>query len=1067
MKIKNILLIFATIVLMVTPKSEIALSADSIHGIRFPELSPDGSSLIFSYQGDLWLANPNGGIASRITSHEAYEGRSRFSSDGKLLAFESNRFGNSDIFVMPSTGSNSPRRITYSSANQSIGAWYPDGTNILIIAVGSPFAYNLKRQDLNGGTSIPLFEDFAEHDSPIITSDGKTVYYLRGVGGVDWWRTGYRGSADYDIWAYNLDTHEHKCIYSDNRSQQFLRLSGDEKSLYFVDFIDQGSSNIAKLNIENGKITYLTDYKDDTVRNITIDKNNNIIYEYMNDLWRLEPGKKPELLAFQVSAEDKNNTKEFQTFSGNIETANISDDGKLLAINIGGDIFAYRTDGEVDNKGVTLTETSGATDSESVFSKDAKSIYYLTDDGNGNHLMKMDLKTRAIEDLIFEPEGMRYLLKVPTTELLSYMKGSGDIMIFDTEKKTSKKLISKMCYSCGYSTTMNWSPDGHYLALVDQSQWDGEIFIVDRETGEAHNVSHSPAWDDDPYFSPDGKWFTYSQNQEGQSSVILVELDPKAPVEETQLISEEEEKKEGEEKTSDEKKEAVSEEKKSEEEKPAKEGEKKEEEEKKIEVKIVFDRIDERGRAVHVTPGWNYPVGFSIDGKWIFYIHSIKWEQRELWAVPTDEKSKEQPKNLGPIGGQWKFLYSKDSMFVLADAKIFKFDPASGRGEELPFIVKRDLDKDAERKLAFLVAVKALEQGFYDAKMHGADWKRVKEKYLPMIGDARTPEDTQAILNRVNGELNASHLYAYGPSSYTGQKDETASLGLEWDYSFDGPGLKINRIYKNAPADFPDIELKQGDIVLKIDGHDVDIKHDPSALLNHKNDEIVKLTVKGEKENREVKIRTKDPGADSNGRYLTWIEENRKLVDKLSDGRLGYLHIQWMGGRSLAKFKKEYMNMTREKKGVIIDVRFNPGGNIHEELLDILDKSMFGYGTVRGWDELIPQPSSYNRTPSICLINESSYSDSEIFPYAYQQLKLGKLVGMQTFGAVIGTNDIGIPGGYAIRIPCEGWYRVDLRNLENDGVKPDIEVPWPPDAISKGKDPQIERAVEELLKEIK
>jgi C-terminal processing protease CtpA/Prc len=682
----------------------------------------------------------------------------------------------------------------------------------------------------------------------------------------------------------------------------------------------------------------------------------------------------------------------------------------------------------------------------------------------------MDIKTKSIEEMIYEPDGMRSLMRIPTTDLLSYLKGSGDIMIFDPQTKKVEKLITKMCFACGYAQMMNWSPDGRFLALSDQSEWDGEIFIIERETKKSFDVSHSPAWDDDPYFSPDGKWFTYSQNQEGLSSVILVELDPKAPLEETVLIQEEE-KKDEEGKPSDgkpeEKKESVSEEKKSNGEKPEKEGEEKKEEEKKIEVKINFDRIDERGRNVSVTPGWNYPVGFSLDGEWLFYIYSKRWEQRELWAVPTDEKSKEQPKNLGPVGFQWKFLYSKESILALADGRIFKFDSATGKGDELPFSVKRNLDKEAERKLAYLVAVKALETGFYDKKLHGADWKRVKEKYLPMINDARTPEDTIAILNRLNGELNASHLAAYGISSFTGQKDETASLGIDWDNSYDGPGLKIRRIYKNGPADFSDIELKPGDIVLAIDGNDVDLKHDPFKMLNHKADEIMRLTVKGEKENREVKIRAKDPGADSNGRYETWIEENRKLVDKLSDGKIGYLHIQWMGGRPLAKFRKEYLNMTREKKGVIIDVRFNPGGNIHENLIDILDRRTFGFGTMRGWDEFIPQPANYNRTPSVCLINESSYSDSEIFPYAYQQLKLGKLIGMQTFGAVIGTNDIEIPGGYSIRIPCEGWFRMDMRNLENDGVKPDIEVPWPPDAISKGVDPQIERAVEELLKEIK
>jgi tricorn protease len=1042
MKKQNFICFIVVGLILIVSSPSSSLGSNQIHGMRFPELSPDGKMLVFSYQGDLWKVESTGGTASRLTSNQAFEGRSRFSPDGLSIAFESNRYGNYDIFVMPSDGSNDPTRITFASWNENVQGWYPDGKNLLIKYPSWYSIYVMASQDLTGGMPRPIFEDMQDHDSPSITKDGKTLYYLRIPAWVDDWRTGYRGSADGDIWSYDLKTGENKIIYEDDRSQHYLMLGHDETYLVFADYVNQGSSNLIRYDLATGKLHDLTNYRDDTVRNPSMDNSGVIVYEYMNDLYRLEPGKSPVKLDIYASAENKTNDTELKTLTAGAENAVVSPDNRLVAISVEGDIFAYRVDGEVDNKGINLTNSPDAMDSEPVFSEDSKTLFYLENKGNGSRITQIDLKTLKVNYLTDE-NVIHNLQRIPTTNLLSFIHDEGEIIVFDPTSKKFEPIATLLCYLCNEVYPMSWSPDGNYIAIQDGSGYSNEVYIVDRKTKKTWNISYFYDSDNIPMFSPDGRWLVYRSDRDDRTSIKLIELNPESKLDKTVLIEPEK----TEEKTAEESPDA----------KP---------EEKKIEVKINFEKIDERARAISTTPGYKTPLGFSLDGEWFFYSDAsdqtpVTPPQENLWKVATSAESKDQPQNLGPAPSS--LIYSKDAIYAQMEGRIFKFSDA-GVGEEIPFTVQRIENFSDQKKLIIRLAALYLKDAFYDRELHGADWDRVTAKYIALAGDARTPEDMQSLLNRINGELNASHLYAYSPSSFKGLPDTTSDLGLEWDPYYNGEGLKVRRVYRDSPADKPDILIKPGDIVLRIDGESVDNRHNPAKVLNNKTNKVVKLAVKDGTTEREVKIRAQNWHLAYLGGYKTWVEENRQMVDKLSNGRLGYVHIEWMGTGPLALFEKEYYNLMMEKEGIIIDVRFNPGGWVHPQLLDILDRKPFGFSVPRGYEGYMPQPGLANRTPSVLLINECSYSDAEIFPYAYKKLKLGKIIGMPTYGAVIGTTEAALPGGYMIRTPCEGWFRSDLGNMENFGEKPDITVPFPPDAVTKGKDPQIERAVEELIK---
>ncbi|MBU1023795.1 hypothetical protein KKB99_05895, partial [bacterium] len=519
----------------------LAEAAEQIHGMRFPELSPDGSTLVFSYQGDIWRVPSTGGGALRLTAHDAYDGISRFSPDGQRLAFESKRFGSTNVFVVQSDGSNSPHRVTYSSDTENLGCWYPSGDYLMLETRGPMGRNNLVKRDLKNSLSVPLFEDTQIHYNPVITSDGETVFYLRAPASVRDWRSGYKGSAGGDIWSYGLKSKKHNLVYENNRSKHFLRLGHDETYLLFVDYVHQGSSNIAKFDLKTGELSYLTDYVNDTVRNITVDKNGVIVYEYMNDLWRLEPGKNPDRIVVFASAEDKRNNHELKTMTSGFWGINISDNDKLVAIEIDGDIFVYRTDGEVDNKAVSITNTSDKLEAEPVFSLDGKSLYFFVSEGYGRNLVKVSMVNLDKSVLVESGNMLRDLKRIPTTDLLSFMRGFGEIIVFNPDDNSSNVIFKEKKISPGTPTQLSWSPDGRFLTISASHLGNEEIYVIERETKKKWNISNYYKDNSNPFFSPDGKWLAFQTYTSPQNEVKLVELNPETFLDKTSLVIEEEE----------------------------------------------------------------------------------------------------------------------------------------------------------------------------------------------------------------------------------------------------------------------------------------------------------------------------------------------------------------------------------------------------------------------------------------------------------------------------------------------------------------------------------------------
>jgi tricorn protease len=394
--------------------------------------------------------------------------------------------------------------------------------------------------------------------------------------------------------------------------------------------------------------------------------------------------------------------------------------------------------------------------------------------------------------------------------------------------------------------------------------------------------------------------------------------------------------------------------------------------------------------------------------------------------------------------------------------------PQPGQPTPVAFTARMNIDTRAELTQMFDEAWRRMRDSFYDEKMHGSDWNRVRDTYRPILEDISAREDFYALFALVLGELNASHIGLTPPASSEGVA--TSSLGVELDDSYPGPGVKVKSVMPRGPADKENARLNPGDFVLKVDGEPVENNEAYyRRLADRAGKRVEVLTNTSPKEDgaKAVKIRAVTQAAYKALEYDRWCRENQAIADKLSGGRLLYVHLNAMNETNLQKFRRAAYSDMEDRSGMVLDLRFNGGGSIADEIFQILETRVFGYRTQRGESAKLTAPLPAFDKPVIVLINEQSLSNAEVFPWGFKALKLGKVVGMPTYGAVIGTGGTTLIDGSALRIPAAGSFTLDGMNMENNGCPPDILVENSPEDIYRKQDKQLARAVEELLKDIR
>ncbi len=1045
------------------------MSQTDIQLIRFPALSPDGAQLAFSYQGDIWTATANGDQARRLTIHESYEHSPQWSPDGTQLLFGSNRYGNSDLFVMNAKGS-TPQRLTYFSGSDGAAKWIDSET--IVFNTRRSFAEVEREQEFyqvstNGGTPFRTLDALGL--SPAYSPDGRYLAFVKGNCRVD--REAYRGPANRNIWIYDTQNKTYTQI-TDFEGQDIMPDWGAGNELFFLS-AQNGRYNIYAVKINNGSAAdapkAITSFKDEGIRYFDVSANGQkIAFERLTGIFTMNAdgrGRAQEVKV-DLTGDYRFDPVEKMTMRSNAREYEISPSEKFVALGIRGDIYLMPEDPE-KSRAASL-DAHPARDEEITFLNDSTILFVSDRNGNNDIFMLRSAdpnesglyktfkkEVKALTNTSVEENN---LALSPDGKKLAYSRGRGQLVVADIS--SDGVLSNEKILHDGWESPNNvsWSPDSKWLAY-DQPNLDfnREVYIHAADnSSKPVNISMHPRTDSDPVWSADGSKLGFISNRNAQNNDIWFVWLKKEDWEKTRRDWEEDEE------------EALA---------------KKNGKEEKVVVEIDFEDIHERLEQVTRLPGNEDNLLISLDGE-TFYFTSNSGSRLGSEGPPSFysihwDGSKQQ--EIIARKSMFNLKWDKDgkNVYYSAGGRLNKLSLSKKRSEALSFEARMELDHMAERAQIFDDAWRALSAGFYDPQFHGQDWDKLRTRYRPRALAASTSQDFRDMFNDMLGQLNASHMGMSGSDPEETQRDRSGLLGIEVMPSADG--LKVERVVPGTPADRTDSKLEEGSVILAVNGTSLTPSTNLYELLEGQANERVLLNLRTPAgEETELTIR---PTTSIRGDlYENWVQTRKDLTEKYSNGRLGYVHIQGMNWPSFERFERELTASGLGKEGIVIDVRFNGGGWTTDMLMTVLNVRQHSYTIPRGaasdldkenkkftehypFGERLPL-SSWTR-PSVALCNHTSYSNAEIFSHAYKTLDLGTLVGEPTFGAVISTGSHSLKDGSRVRMPYRAWYvKATGENMEHGPAVPDVIVKNGPESKAKGEDPQLKKAVEVLLQQL-
>ncbi|MCP4219176.1 MAG: PDZ domain-containing protein [bacterium] len=1047
--------------------------------LRSPSLNPDGSQIAFSYQGDIWTVAADGGRALRITIHNAYDTFPKWNKAGNAIAFSSNRFGNDDIFVVPAVGG-LPKQLTYFSGGDRLNQWTADGT--LYFTSSRLFRQVERFPEIltipaDGGTPVRKLDVLGYQ--PVMSPDKNFIAFVRGSCRIT--REAYRGSANRDIWLYNVASKKYSRLTEFN-GNDFCPRWGENGTLYYI------SSQSGKYNVhaltpgKTADAKQITDFKEFGVRYLEISADGKrLVLERKNAIYTLAAsGGEPAQVKVDIASDYRFDPKKYKTYSKGAEDYVISPNGKYTAFIVRGEVFLTKNDKE-KSRTVNLSDhpyrdmdPAWLTDKAVIFSSDregVRNLYMVTSaDKKEAELFKtLKLKTTRLTN---EEKPVTYPVMSPDRKKIAFLKGKGELVVADISDKGV--LSNQVTLLNGWATINGicWSPDGKWLSYskVDLD-YNEEVFIHAADNGRKPvNVSMHPRMDMNPVWSPDGSKLGFSSQRNGMNVDIWFVWLRKKDWEKTKRDWDEFEE------------EPAKSAKKDTKDKKDKKDKGKKAKDKKKEVKpVVIDFEDIHLRLVQVTnlAGDEGGPAISKDGKTFYYtartptakkpdLYSITWDRKKPKAVTKGGQD--------PDGVQ---LYGSHLYLLKSGGRLARINTNGNKMESLPFSAKMVINFPEEKKQIFEEVCRVLGDRFYDPNFHGRDWKKLNARYKPLVEATSCDKDFRDMVNFMLGQLNASHMGLYGGDTGEIQKQTTGLLGVEIDVH--AKGVQVKQVIPDSPAARLSGKLEKGDIILAVDGQAIKKEINFYSLLINKVGERVLLEVENASGvKREVVIRP--TRSLKNQLYDQWVNRRRSLTEKHSKGRLGYLHIRGMDMVSFERFERELTAAGYGKEGIVIDVRFNGGGWTTDYLMAVLSIKQHAYTVPRGsaanlekehkkfrnhyaFGERLPFPV-WTR-PSIALCNANSYSNAEIFSHAFKTLGFGTLVGVPTFGAVISTGGRMMINDFYVRLPHRGWFvKATDENMEHIPATPDIIVHNTPESKAQGRDQQLERAVAELLKQI-
>ena len=1094
--------------------AHLAQDASDERPIRLPQdpaVSPDGRTIAFAWQRDLWTAPIDGGTATRLTLHAANDSDPVFSPDGATIAFHSDRSGSRQIHSIPAAGG-TPRQLTEGSARQSLLGFTGDGAGLVVLRTTDRAFHSTESRrayvlDLVGDAPPRMLFDAGVADAAL-SPDGTKVLFTRGR--ASWSRKGYRGPAALQMWVADLTVTPPALKRLDEDAEDFQNVSSmdpmwlpDGETYLFVSDPD-GTFDVYAGTLGGEEPQRLTrvgeaDRSDDGVSQPSLSKDGRtLVFRRRFDLMRLDVGSGTTTpIELTASGDVGAVALERRTIRDTGSIA-FTSDGKQMAFVAGEDVWVMD---RILKEPVRVTNTPHD-ESSLVFSADDSRLFFVSDSGgeldiweashddpDGIWWRAEDFTLRQVTDDRPAESGLQLS---PSGEHVAFVKGT-ELFVMDDDGSDHRRLLDTWS-----QPSFDWSPDGRWIVYATQDDdYNSDVFLVPLDgTREPFNLSRHPDRDSSPVWSGDGKRIAFVSRREGEESDIYTVDLTREVAERTERDAKLEEALEAMKKGKGKKgapKEPAGdpagdprdEQAGASAEKPAKagaDGGKEPADEDDDTVRIDFDGIFERMERISIPDSTESGLIWSPDGKTLAFNATIDGE-RGLYSVEFPDV--EEPKKLASRGlasAHWLAESKEIVGLQMAGGGGFFGGPrgdtpaamdAQGKVTTFGFQVRTTRDWSTVRQVAFDQGWRAMRDRFYDESMNNRDWEAIRRKYRPVASQTLGASEFSELMNMMLGELNASHMGHRGGADPLPRPDgdgawspTTYHLGLRFDHHAAGPGLVVESVIPGSPCHAERSRVEVGEVVLSIDdvpvGPDVDIE--PLLTLDAVRDvELVVSDANGEQ--RTVTVR---PTASVAGLlYDEFVEDTRARVEELSKGRLGYLHIRGMNMSSFRQMEEDLYHAGHGKDGLVIDVRFNGGGSTTDHVLTALTQPVHAITRSRGSGEGYPQDrkiyASWSK-PIVLMCNEHSFSNAEILSHAVKQLGRGRLVGMRTAGGVISTGGVGLLDGSSVRMPMRGWYLVTTgEDMELNGCLPDIPL-WNEPG---GPDRQLEVAVETLLEDVR
>lgn len=1022
-----------------------------------PCLSPDASTIIFSHDQDLWSVGVQGGLAKRLTAMDGNETAPKISPDGKWLAFTSTQYGNQDVYIMPIDGGNATQ-LTFHESADVVSSWSWDSKEIYFTS-GRYNRMSTYSVSIEGGTPKRLFPHYFNNVHNVaLHPDGRIFFNETWESSNFEHRKRYKGAYNPDIKSYNPKTKAYK-VLTDYDGKDFGVTIDKKGKIYFISDEFNGEYNL--YTFERGKKKQLTKFETSTRYPNVSANGEKIVFQKDYQLFVYDV-KKGNAKQVKIEVLNNNTLSKSQDFDvkGNISGFDVSDDGKKLCFVSRGELFVSDAKGKFVRQ--IKTNPLGRV-MECYFLKDNKTIIFnQTVNGYQNWFtIPANGKGKEQQHTSDLANNRNIAFNSDRTKAV-YFSGREEVKLMDLESFSSETILKEELWGF-YNDLPKFAPGDKHILFSAYRNFEQEIFLYDLESKKKHNLTNTGVNETGAFFSPDGKYLYFNSNRTQPSypygmrdakiyRMAMQRFDEPYKMDEFDELFAEEEKKDTTEKEEDKKE------------------DKEEKEEDKIKLDIEFeglmDRLERIGPRFGAQSG---PYIVQKDDKTIVLYASNHDEGKyALWKTTYEPfESPKTEKIKGAETGSLNIEEGDGSYFWLSRGNLYTLDVNGGKVDkiDISYTFRRQLKAEFEQM--FYETWANMEENFYNEDFHGVNWTAMREQYEAYLPHTNNRADLRRILNDMLGELNTSHFgfRSSGKEEKLFYGTRTLALGLLFD---ENEPYRVKHIVKEGPADKKDKDIQPGDRITKVNGEAINTSRNREYYFAKPSlDKEVVLTLDRYGKEVEVKLHPVSYFGMRGLLYDEWMDSRQAVVDKKSGNRIAYVHMKNMGGGQLQHFKEEMVSEAHAKDALILDLRYNTGGNVHDAVLQFLSQQPYLQWKYRE-GELTKQPNFYPAAkPILLLINEQSLSDAEMTAQGFKSLKLGTIIGTETYRWIIFTSGKGLVDGSFYRLPSWGCYTLDGKNLEKTGVAPDITVKNTFLDRLTDKDPQLDRAIQEILKELK